>query len=152
MTKQGSMQLGAQVARRGLRSCLAFGPLVGAALAALAIPAGPAMAQSQAPAEAEDGASGIAAALELSPDVILLDVQLPDMDGFELAERDLEIRGEGQLIGARQSGLSDLRFTRLRQDQALLERARSAAATLADEGMLRDGVEVLLGASHLGES
>ena len=35
-------------------------------------------------------------------------------DGFELAERDLEIRGEGQLLGARQSGLSDLRFTRLR--------------------------------------
>ena len=39
-------------------------------------------------------------------------------DGFELAERDLEIRGEGQLLGARQSGLSDLRFTRLRQDTA----------------------------------
>ena len=35
-------------------------------------------------------------------------------DGFELAERDLELRGEGQLLGARQSGLSDLRFTRLR--------------------------------------
>ena len=32
--------------------------------------------------EAEDGASGIAAARALAPDVILLDVQLPDMDGF----------------------------------------------------------------------
>ena len=39
-------------------------------------------------------------------------------DGFELAERDLEIRGEGELLGARQSGLSDLHFTRLRQDRA----------------------------------
>ena len=57
-------------------------------------------------------------------------------DGFELAERDLEIRGEGQLLGARQSGLSDLRFTRLRQDIGLLERARAAAAALADEGLL----------------
>ena len=36
-------------------------------------------------------------------------------DGFELAERDLEIRGEGQLLGARQSGFSDLRFVRLRR-------------------------------------
>ena len=51
-------------------------------------------------------------------------------DGFELAERDLEIRGEGQLLGARQSGLSDLRFTRLRADRALLERAREAAQAL----------------------
>ena len=57
-------------------------------------------------------------------------------DGFELAERDLEIRGEGQLLGARQSGLSDLRFTRLRQDTGLLERARAAAAALPDEGLL----------------
>ena len=52
-------------------------------------------------------------------------------DGFELAERDLEIRGEGQLLGARQSGYSDLRFVRLRRDQELLERARDAARGLA---------------------
>src|SRR3712207_3867304 len=52
-------------------------------------------------------------------------------DGFELAEVDLELRGEGQLLGTRQSGLSDLRFTRLREDRPLLERARAAAAELA---------------------
>jgi len=45
-------------------------------------------------------------------------------DGFELAEQDLELRGEGQLLGTRQSGWSDLRFTRLRADRDLLERAR----------------------------
>jgi ATP-dependent DNA helicase RecG len=73
-------------------------------------------------------------------------------DGFELAERDLEIRGEGQLLGARQSGLSDLHFTRLRQDQALLERARAAAAAITDEGLLREAVEGLLVADHLGAS
>src|SRR5207253_5910794 len=54
-------------------------------------------------------------------------------DGFELAERDLELRGEGQLLGARQSGLSDLRFTRLRADRALLERARGLALELLHE-------------------
>jgi ATP-dependent DNA helicase RecG len=52
-------------------------------------------------------------------------------DGFELAERDLELRGEGQLLGTRQSGLSDLRFTRLRTDRDLLEQARELARELA---------------------
>ena len=67
-------------------------------------------------------------------------------DGFELAEVDLELRGEGQLLGTRQAGLSDLRFTRLRADRALLERAREAAALLADRaGPLDDEVERVFG-------
>jgi DNA-binding NarL/FixJ family response regulator len=37
--------------------------------------------------EAETGADGLAAARELKPDVILLDVQLPDIDGFDVAAR-----------------------------------------------------------------
>jgi len=62
-------------------------------------------------------------------------------DGFELAEKDLEIRGEGQLLGTRQSGLSDLKFTRLRKDRALLEQARDAARVLVDtDGLLGDEV------------
>jgi len=82
-----------------------------------------------------------------------LEAMVASTDGFELAERDLEIRGEGQLLGARQSGLSDLRFTRLRQDQDLLERARDVAHALPDEGLLAGGVERLVGESeHLGES
>jgi ATP-dependent DNA helicase RecG len=67
-------------------------------------------------------------------------------DGFELAERDLELRGEGQLLGTRQSGLSDLRFTRLRADRELLERARAAAGGLVDdEGPLAAEVERFFG-------
>jgi ATP-dependent DNA helicase RecG len=54
-------------------------------------------------------------------------------DGFELAERDLELRREGQLLGTRQSGWSDLQFTRLREDRDLIERARALAAELRDE-------------------
>jgi len=54
-------------------------------------------------------------------------------DGFELAEVDLELRGEGQLLGTRQSGWSDLRFTRLRQDRDLIEQARELARELRDE-------------------
>ena len=71
-----------------------------------------------------------------------LEALVASTDGFELAERDLEIRGEGQLLGSRQAGLSDLRFTRLRSDRTLLERARDAAEALVDyEGPLNDEVE-----------
>jgi ATP-dependent DNA helicase RecG len=61
-----------------------------------------------------------------------LDALVETTDGFELAEIDLELRGEGQLLGTRQSGLSDLRFTKLRADRALLERARETAQELLD--------------------
>ena len=37
--------------------------------------------------EAEDGSSAIAAARELRPEIVLLDIQLPDLDGFAVAER-----------------------------------------------------------------
>lgn len=47
--------------------------------------------------EAEDGAAAIEAARELGPDLVLLDVQLPDIDGFEVAER-LRAHGEGAAI------------------------------------------------------
>ncbi len=82
-----------------------------------------------------------------------LEALVATSDGFELAERDLEIRGEGQLLGARQSGLSDLRFTKLRSDVDLLERARAIAGCLADEGPLAEVVDALLDeGEHLGES
>jgi len=54
-------------------------------------------------------------------------------DGFELAQIDLDLRREGQLLGTRQSGWSDLQFTKLRVDHALIERARDLAAELRDE-------------------
>ena len=63
-------------------------------------------------------------------------------DGFELAERDLELRGAGELLGTRQSGLTDFRFARLRSDRPLLEHARRAAEALADyDGPLADEVD-----------
>ena len=66
-----------------------------------------------------------------------LEAMVETTDGFELAERDLEIRGEGQLLGARQSGFSDLRFVRLRRDTALLERARDGGGTSRRRGPAR---------------
>ncbi len=82
-----------------------------------------------------------------------LEAMVATSDGFELAERDLEIRGEGQLVGARQSGLTDLRFTRLRADRDLLERAKELAGELAGEPLLEEAADLLLGAAeHVGES
>ncbi|MEX2613860.1 MAG: ATP-dependent DNA helicase RecG, partial [Gaiellaceae bacterium] len=82
-----------------------------------------------------------------------LEAMVATTDGFELAERDLEIRGEGQLLGARQSGLSDLRFVRLRRDRELLERARESARAIDDDGLLAEEADRLFGqAEHLGDS
>jgi ATP-dependent DNA helicase RecG len=51
-------------------------------------------------------------------------------DGFEIARRDLEIRGPGEFMGARQSGDALLRFADLAEDAPLLQRARAAAPPL----------------------
>jgi ATP-dependent DNA helicase RecG len=64
-------------------------------------------------------------------------------DGFELAEIDLELRGSGELLGRRQSGLSDLRFAHIRKDRPLLERARACAPELADDELLAAEAEAL---------
>jgi ATP-dependent DNA helicase RecG len=54
-------------------------------------------------------------------------------DGFELAEVDLDIRGEGTIFAERQKGRSDLRIASLRRDRKAVEAARRAAEALADE-------------------
>lgn len=51
-------------------------------------------------------------------------------DGFEIARRDLEIRGPGDFLGARQSGEAMLRFADLAKDQWLVEKARDTASQL----------------------
>jgi ATP-dependent DNA helicase RecG len=54
-------------------------------------------------------------------------------DGFEIARRDLEIRGPGEFMGARQSGADLLRFADLNGDTGLLEQARRVAPRLMAE-------------------
>ncbi len=51
-------------------------------------------------------------------------------DGFRLAELDLEIRGEGSMLGSRQAGPTDLRFARLTRDRRELAQARQIARRL----------------------
>ncbi len=54
-------------------------------------------------------------------------------DGFEIARQDLNIRGPGEFLGARQSGVPMLRFANLEEDLPLLEAARNIAPQLIDE-------------------
>jgi ATP-dependent DNA helicase RecG len=68
-------------------------------------------------------------------------------DGFEIARRDLDIRGPGEFMGARQSGDALLRFADLAADAALVERAVAAADALlaADPAAARAHVQRWLG-------
>jgi ATP-dependent DNA helicase RecG len=53
-------------------------------------------------------------------------------DGFELAEVDLELRGEGTILGTRQQGRTDLKLASLRRDRELVKKAREMAFDLVD--------------------
>ena len=72
-------------------------------------------------------------------------------DGFELAEVDLELRGEGTILGERQKGRNDLKLASLRRDREWVRLARKVAVELLDadpglrlHGELREEVELFL--------
>jgi ATP-dependent DNA helicase RecG len=73
-------------------------------------------------------------------------------DGFELAEVDLDLRGEGTIMGERQKGRNDLKLASLRRDREWVERAREVAfelidadVTLADHPALAEEIKLFLG-------
>ena len=77
-----------------------------------------------------------------------LEALVATTDGFALAEVDLELRGEGAVLGSRQRGRSDLRLASLVRDAALVERAHHAARDLvatggADAPAVREELELL---------
>jgi ATP-dependent DNA helicase RecG len=72
-------------------------------------------------------------------------------DGFELAEVDLELRGEGTILGTRQKGRSDLKLASLRRDKDLVRQARGVAVSVVDDDptlarnpLLADEVRVMV--------
>jgi ATP-dependent DNA helicase RecG len=72
-------------------------------------------------------------------------------DGFELAEVDLDIRGEGTIMGERQKGMNDLKLASLRRDRAVVAQAREVAfalvgddPTLAAHPLLADELTIFL--------
>ena len=81
-----------------------------------------------------------------------LEAVVASNDGFELAEADLELRGEGTLMGERQKGRNDLRLASLRRDKEWVAKARAAAVELLDADPqlrscpgLADEIELMLG-------
>jgi ATP-dependent DNA helicase RecG len=54
-------------------------------------------------------------------------------DGFVIAEKDLELRGPGELLGTRQTGLASFRVADLARDAALLPQVRILAESLMSE-------------------
>jgi ATP-dependent DNA helicase RecG len=62
-----------------------------------------------------------------------LKAMMETSDGFEISRRDLDIRGPGEFLGARQSGAALLRFADLALDEALVHSARAAANALLDK-------------------
>ena len=63
-------------------------------------------------------------------------------DGFHLAEIDLELRGEGTIMGAEQKGRNDLRIASLRRDKEWVSHARTAAIALLD--LAKEGEDISL--------
>jgi ATP-dependent DNA helicase RecG len=63
-----------------------------------------------------------------------LEALVASTDGFELAEVDLELRGEGTIMDTRQKGRSDLKLASLRRDRELVGLAREVAFELVDSG------------------
>jgi ATP-dependent DNA helicase RecG len=61
-----------------------------------------------------------------------MDAMVESTDGFLLAERDLEIRGAGEVFGQRQSGFSDLKLGRIPRDERVVVEARRVAEDLLD--------------------
>ncbi len=61
-----------------------------------------------------------------------LDALTRTTDGFELADEDLRLRGEGTLFDVRQSGMPDLKLARLAEDVDLVRRARTRAFRLVE--------------------
>ncbi len=70
-------------------------------------------------------------------------------DGFRLAEIDLELRSEGDLLGTRQSGLGQFAVARLPEDADLLERARARAEAIVAEDPALEAPEHALLAAEL---
>jgi len=61
-----------------------------------------------------------------------LQAMVESHDGFHLAEVDLELRGEGTILGVRQKGRSDLKLASLRRDRDLVGQARDTAFAVVD--------------------
>ncbi|MGO9560395.1 MAG: ATP-dependent DNA helicase RecG [Acidimicrobiales bacterium] len=74
-----------------------------------------------------------------------LKAMVKTQDGFELAEEDLDLRGGGTVLGARQKGRTDLKLANLRRDRELVAEARRVANEIVSEDPEMKGPYAILG-------
>ncbi len=85
--------------------------------------------------EAENGQSGLAVVAELDPDVVLLDIQLPDMDGFQVATR---------LAAAGTRGAIVLVSSRAREDLRAMVEGSAARGFIPKSELSGDALEAVI--------
>jgi ATP-dependent DNA helicase RecG len=73
-----------------------------------------------------------------------LEIMEETSDGFKIAEKDLEIRGPGEVMGTRQSGLPAFRIGNIVRDHELLELAKREADRLLKEVEGSNDVAILI--------
>jgi ATP-dependent DNA helicase RecG len=85
-----------------------------------------------------------------------LEALVRSTDGFELAEIDLDLRGEGTIMGERQKGQNDLKLASLRRDREWVVTAREVAMSILDADprlethwLLAEEVDLFLGADDV---
>jgi ATP-dependent DNA helicase RecG len=78
-----------------------------------------------------------------------LDTMVRTSDGFEIAEKDLELRGPGEFFGTKQAGMPSLRVANIIRDRELLEAAKREARALVDGRSEATTEEKRLAAEHL---
>ena len=79
-----------------------------------------------------------------------LNALVASTDGFWLAEKDLEIRGEGALFGNTQSGVSDMFVGNLREHKEILEQAKAVAPQASSSAMLKEEIAILYEGRAIG--
>jgi ATP-dependent DNA helicase RecG len=97
----------------------------------------------------------LVSATETPDSVTRLTALVDSTDGFELAEVDLEVRGEGTIMSERQKGRNDLKLASLRRDREWIVHAREVAFEIVDDDahldahpLLRDEIELFLDESE----
>jgi ATP-dependent DNA helicase RecG len=72
-----------------------------------------------------------------------LNIMVQTNNGFIIAEKDLQIRGPGEFMGTRQSGIPDLLLADITQDTEILEMAREAAFKLIEKDDIKNYPQLL---------
>ena len=78
-----------------------------------------------------------------------IDAMLRTSDGFKIAEADLKLRGPGEFLGVRQSGLPNFRVADIIHDEAIIREAREAALTLIQEGFSPQSLNIKIWGNKL---